>query len=62
MQGIPYRADCTVLLCCIRNNICVLKCIAAGTAVSIAYRTNKDVHTVDIKALQKKLADNGAVL
>ena len=35
---------------------------AAGTAVAIAHKTNTTAHTVDIKAIQQKLKDNGAVL
>lgn len=42
--------------------ICCCLGEAAGTAVSIAYKTNKNAHTVDIKALQQKLIKNGAVL
>ncbi len=42
--------------------ICCCLGEAAGTAVAIAHNTNKNVHTVDIKALQKKLIENGAVL
>ncbi len=42
--------------------ICCCMGEAAGTAVAIVHRTNKNVHTVDIKALQKKLTENGAVL
>lgn len=42
--------------------ICCCLGEAAGTAVAIAHNTDKNVHTVDIKALQKKLIENGAVL
>ena len=42
--------------------ICCCLGEAAGTAVAIAHKTNKNVHTVDIKALQKTLIENGAVL
>lgn len=42
--------------------ICCCLGEAAGTAISIAHNTNKTVHTVDIKALQQKLIENGAVL
>lgn len=42
--------------------ICCCLGEAAGTAVAIAHNTNKNVQTVDIKALQKKLIENGAVL
>ncbi len=42
--------------------ICCCLGEAAGTAIAIAHNTNKNVHTVDIKALQKTLAENGAVL
>ena len=35
---------------------------AAGTAAAIAHKTYTNAHTVDIKALQQKLKDNGAVL
>lgn len=42
--------------------ICCCLGEAAGTAVAIAHNTNKNVHTVDIKALQKTLTESGAVL
>lgn len=42
--------------------ICCCMGEAAGTAISIAYKTDKNVHTVDIKAVQKRLKENGAVL
>lgn len=42
--------------------ICCCLGEAAGTAVAIAHNTAENVHTVDIKALQKKLLDNGAAL
>ena len=42
--------------------ICCCLGEAAGTAIAIAHNTTKNVHTVDIKALQKKLTENGAVL
>lgn len=42
--------------------ICCCLGEAAGTAVAIAHNTNKNVHTLDIKALQKTLTKNGAVL
>jgi hypothetical protein len=42
--------------------ICCCLGEATGTAVAIAHNTNKNVHTVDVKALQKKLVENGAVL
>ena len=42
--------------------ICCCLGEAAGTAVAIAHKTNENVHTVDIKTLQKKLTENGAVL
>lgn len=42
--------------------ICCCLGEAAGTAIAIAHNTNKNVHTVDIKALQKTLTENGAVL
>ena len=35
---------------------------AAGTAIALAHKTNENVHMVNIKALQKKLTENGAVL
>ncbi len=35
---------------------------AAGTAVGVALKSNKTAHTVDIKSLQNKLIENGAVL
>lgn len=42
--------------------ICCCLGEAAGTAIAIAHNTNRNVHTVDIKALQKTLTANGAVL
>lgn len=42
--------------------ICCCLGEAAGTAIAIAHNTNRNVHTVDIKTLQKKLTENGAVL
>lgn len=42
--------------------ICCCMGEAAGTSVAIAHKTNKNVHTVDVKALQGKLKENGAVL
>lgn len=42
--------------------ICCCLGEAAGTAIAIVHNTNKNVHTVDIKALQKTLTENGAVL
>lgn len=35
---------------------------AAGTAVAVAFKSDKNAHTVDIKSLQNKLIENGAVL
>lgn len=42
--------------------ICCCLGEAAGTAVAIAHNTNENVHTVNIKSLQKKLTENGAML
>lgn len=42
--------------------ICCCLGEAAGTAVAVAHKTNKNAHSVDIKALQQKLTENGAVL
>jgi hypothetical protein len=42
--------------------ICCCLGEAAGTAAAIAHKTKTTAHTVDIKALQQKLKDNGAVL
>ncbi|MBQ9945449.1 MAG: FAD-dependent oxidoreductase [Clostridia bacterium] len=42
--------------------ICCCLGEAAGTAIAIAHSTTRNVHTVDIKALQKNLTENGAVL
>lgn len=42
--------------------ICCCLGEAAGTAAATAYKTNKNAHTVDIKAVQQKLIKNGAVL
>ncbi len=35
---------------------------AAGTAVAVAIKSNKNAHTVDVKEMQNKLIENGAVL
>ncbi len=35
---------------------------AAGTAVAVAFKSDKNAHTVDVKSLQNKLLENGAVL
>ena len=35
---------------------------AAGTAVAVAIKSDKNAHNVDVKELQKKLIENGAVL
>ena len=35
---------------------------AAGTAVAVAIKTDKNAHNVDVKSLQNKLIENGAVL
>ena len=35
---------------------------AAGTAVAVAFKGDKNAHTVDVKSLQNKLLENGAVL
>ncbi len=42
--------------------ICCCMGEAAGTAISVAHKTDKNVHTVDIKLLREKLKANGAVL
>ena len=42
--------------------ICCCMGEAAGTAVSVVYNANKNVHTIDIRLLRKKLEKNGAVL
>ena len=42
--------------------ICCCLGEAAGTAVATAYKTGKNVHTVDVKSVQKKLTENGAAL
>lgn len=42
--------------------ICCCMGEAAGTAVSVVYNANKNVHTIDIGLLRKKLEENGAVL
>lgn len=42
--------------------ICCCLGEAAGTAIAIAHNANKNLHTIDIKALQKTLTENGAVL
>lgn len=35
---------------------------AAGTAVAVAIKSDKNAHNVDVKSIQKKLIENGAVL
>ena len=35
---------------------------AAGTAVAVAFKSDKNAHTVDVKSLQNKLLEKGAVL
>ncbi len=35
---------------------------AVGTAAAVAFKSEKNAHTVDVKALQNKLVENGAVL
>lgn len=40
--------------------ICCCLGEAAGTAAAIAFRTNTNAHSVDIKAVQQKLKENGA--
>ncbi len=42
--------------------ICACLGEAAGTALAIAKKTNKNARTVDIKAVQNKLKENGAAL
>ena len=42
--------------------ICCCLGEAAGTAVATAYKTGRNVHTVDVKSVQKKLTENGAAL
>lgn len=42
--------------------ICASMGQAAGTAVAVAYNNGTDAHTVDIKTVQNKLLENGAVL
>ena len=42
--------------------ICCCLGEAAGTAASLAHKSDKNVHTINIKELQKTLIDNGAVL
>ncbi len=42
--------------------ICCCLGEAAGTAVATAYKTKTNAHAVDIKTLQQKLKENGAVL
>jgi hypothetical protein len=42
----------------------ICRCLgeAAGTAAALAHKTHTNAHNIDIKALQKKLKENGAVL
>ncbi len=35
---------------------------AAGTAAAVAFKSDKNAHNVDVKAIQNKLVENGAVL
>ena len=40
--------------------VCACLGQAAGTAVAVAYHSKTNTHTVDVKAVRKKLAENGA--
>jgi len=42
--------------------ICACLGEAAGVAAALSYKTNRNVHTVDIKELREKLKENGAAL
>ena len=42
--------------------ICACLGQAAGTAVAVAIKSDKNAHNVDVKSLQNKLIENGAVL
>lgn len=42
--------------------ICACMGEAAGTATAVAYKTGRNLHTVDIKQLQNTLRENGAAL
>ncbi len=42
--------------------ICACMGEAAGTAIAIAHKTNKNVHTVDVQALRARLLEKGAAL
>ena len=42
--------------------ICCCLGQAVGTAAAVALKSGENVHTVDIKDLQRKLVENGAVL
>ena len=42
--------------------ICACMGEAAGTALALAHKTGKNAHTVDIKALRKRLIEKGAAL
>lgn len=42
--------------------ICCCMGEAAGVAAAVAFSSGENVHTVDVKAVQKKLKENGAVI
>lgn len=42
--------------------ICACMGQAAGIAVAVAHKTNRNVHTVDITVVQSKLTENGAAI
>lgn len=42
--------------------ICASMGQAAGTAIAVAHNSGTNTHTVDVKAVQKKLLENGAAL
>ena len=42
--------------------ICATTGEAAGTAIGVAYNTGTNTHTVDVKAVQAKLRENGAAI
>jgi hypothetical protein len=42
--------------------ICATMGQAAGTAIAVAHKTGANTHTVDVKAVQNRLLENGATL
>lgn len=45
-----------------KYNLVVVGGGLTGVAAALAFKSNENAHTVDVKALQNKLIENGAVL